>query len=392
MREARVRIALAGGGTGGHVYPALAISEIARRRLGDVELLFLGVRGRAEEHIVPAAGVPIRYVSGRPLGASPLALARFGGALARGCVQAAKVLREFDPHLVVSTGGYSSAPSVLAAAALRSLRGRPSILVHEQNAAPGRANRLAGRVADRVLTSFEASGRCFPSSSVIHSGYPVRGSITATDPRAARSALGIGPDAFVVLAFGGSGGARSINRAVAGDLPEILSDQSMHVVHGTGRYFASDYDPQKDTSGIVDSLGLSMGELARYHPMAYIEDMGIAYSAADLVVCRAGAGTLAEIQRAGLPALLVPKIGLPHEHQLANARDMQERGAARLILETDDPGHAGQKRVERGLLAAQIRALRDDRAALSTLAIAIRELPRPDTEAIIGMTIELLVG
>lgn len=383
---------LAGGGTGGHVYPALAISEIAQRHLGPMELLFIGVEDRAEAHIVPQHGIPIRYIKSRGLSLHPVGATLFTATLAQGFGQALSILREFDPHLLVSTGGYSSAPAVLAAATLRARKGRPRIVIHEQNALPGRANRMASRLADRVMTTFESSSKFFPTTRVVHTGYPVRSAITRVDPEQARARHGIGPGARVILAFGGSGGARSINRAVAGALPRLLGEAGVHVIHGTGRYFSDDYDPRADTASIVDSHGLHESVLARYHPLEYIDDMGSAYAAADLVICRAGAGTLAEIQQAARPALLIPKIGLPHEHQLANARDFQEGGAARVVLERDHPQHPAIMYVPAKELAqAAIEMLEDpDRLAVMTRSLKAR--PRPDTEKIIARTLTSLIG
>lgn len=389
MARGAVRIVLAGGGTAGHVYPALAIAEIARRSLGAVELLYVGVRGRAEEHAVPAASIPIEYVEVRGLSLSPLRLPGFVLALARGWSRARSILRGFDPDLVVSTGGFSSAPAVFAATTLRR-SGRPAILVHEQNAVPGRMNRVAGRLADRVCTSFEASGSFFPGDKVVHTGYPVRGSIQGHDRARARRSLDIPHDAFTVLAFGGSGGARSLNRGLVEALPALLDRDGLHVIHGTGRYFADDYDPRKDTARRVDDLGIGESQRARYHPVEYIEDMGQAYAAADLVVCRAGAGTLAEVGTACVPSILVPKIGLPHEHQLANARDLVSSGCAWMIEERDDPARPGTKRLQASALADRILEVRADPSLLDRVRGNLARRPLPDTEGIMsGILIEL---
>jgi UDP-N-acetylglucosamine--N-acetylmuramyl-(pentapeptide) pyrophosphoryl-undecaprenol N-acetylglucosamine transferase len=383
-----LRMVLAGGGTGGHVYPAIAMSEIARGRFGSVELLFIGVRGRAEEHVVPAAGIPIRYVSSRGLTGGIARLPAFGLSLARGTTQALSAIRGFDPHVVLATGGFSAAPTVLASALSRAVRRRPRILVHEQNAIPGRANALAGRFADVVLTTFESSCRFFSAAKVVHAGYPVRRPIGEVDREAARRALDLPGGAFVILAFGGSGGARSLNRAVAGALPDLLARTHVHVIHGTGRYFGSDYDPAGETARIVAGHGLETEMLDRYHPCGYIENMAEAYAASDLVICRAGAGTLFEIRRAELPAVLVPKRGLPHEHQLANARDFADGGAALLVEEL-----AGQDgdHVPAEVLSRRVGSLIDDPTALGEIRRALLRRPIPDTDRVVGDVLASLV-
>ncbi len=377
-----VRIVLAGGGTGGHVYPAIAISEIARRGLGSVELLFIGVRGRAEEHIVPAAGIAIEYVRGSGLPRSPLAMPGFAATLARGSLEARRILGAFRPHLLVSTGGFSSAPAVFAAASMRGAA-RPALFVHEQNAVPGRMNRVAGRLADRVGISFEGSSRYFPARKVVHTGYPVREGIGKGDRSASRRSLGIPDDAFTVLAFGGSGGARSLNRGLVRALPPILASGHVHVIHGTGRYFSEDYDPEADTAALVDEAGLGRDARARYHPLPYIEDMAAAYAASDLAVCRAGAGTLAELRAAALPAVLIPKLGLPHEHQMANAREVESTGCGWLLREQDDPRLPGYKRLPDGELARLVRTVLDEPARLDDVRRHLRAAEAPDTQAVV---------
>lgn len=391
MSGSPVRILLAGGGTGGHVYPAIAISEIARRGLGDVELLFVGVRGRAEEHIVPAAGIPIEYVQGAGLPGNPLVLPVFATALARGWAQARRILTRFRPHLVVSTGGFSSAPSVFAAASMRG-EARPRLFVHEQNAVPGRMNRVAGRLADRVGISFEGSAGFFPAGKVVHTGYPVRQGIGKGDRSTARYDLGIPDDAFTILALGGSGGARSLNQGLALALHDILEPGHVHVVHGTGRYLSSDYDPEADTAAIVESSGLGRDALSRYHPLPYIDDMASAYAAADLAVCRAGAGTIAELRAAALPAVLVPKIGLPHEHQLANAREVESGGCGWLIREQDDPSRPGYKRLPGRALAQRVRSLVERPSRLEEVRSTLRAAEAPDTESVVADILQDLLG
>ena len=290
----------------------MAIAEALRRRWPDVRLVFAGIRGRAEEKIVPALGYELRFVpaSGMPPLHDVPGMARFALTLRAGVREARRILDEIVPDAVIGTGGYASAPVLLAAVGAilpRSRERRPATLVHEQNAVPGKLNRLVGRRVDRVAVTFPESAGFFPRSRVFHSGYPLRTQIGGIDRAEARRRLDLPADAFVLLAFGGSLGARTINRGVAAALPTLLADPAVFVLHGTGRYSGADYDPQGDTARVVDALGLPSDRLSRYRPADFLDPIGAAYAAADVVVCRAGAGTLSEVQACGLPAIIVPK-------------------------------------------------------------------------------------
>jgi UDP-N-acetylglucosamine--N-acetylmuramyl-(pentapeptide) pyrophosphoryl-undecaprenol N-acetylglucosamine transferase len=235
-----------------------------------------------------------------------------------------------------------------------------------------------------VGVSFEGSSRFFPEGKVVLTGYPVRAGIGSGDRAAARRSLNIPDDAFTLLAFGGSGGARSLNRGLALALADILEPEHVHVIHGTGRYFSSDYDPGADTAGLIDSVGPGGDALSRHHPLAYIEDMAGAYAASDLAVCRAGAGTLAELRAAALPAVLIPKLGLPHEHQLANAREIESSGCGWLVREEDDPHLPGYKRLPQGALSRMVRSIVDEPSRLREVRQRVLADRAPDTEAVLS--------
>lgn len=374
-------ILLSGGGTGGHVYPAVAIAEAVRRRWPDVRLVFVGIRGRAEEAIVPKLGFELRFVpaSGMPALSDLAGQARFAATLARGVRAARALLDELRPAAVVGTGGYASAPVLLAAVGAifpRPRSRRPVTLVHEQNAVPGKLNRLVGRRVDRVAVTFRESLRYFPEGRAVHTGYPLRTQIGATGRAEARRRLGLPADAFVLLAFGGSLGARTINRGVAAALPWLLAEPDVVVLHGTGRYSGSDYDPTADTAAAVERAGLPADLRSRYRPQEFLDPIGDYYAAADLVVCRAGAGTLAEVQGTGLPAIVIPKRGLPGDHQTANARSLERAGAARVLLEhpVDDP-HGGRiDAVDPADLARLVLELRANPAARRAMGERARAL------------------
>jgi UDP-N-acetylglucosamine--N-acetylmuramyl-(pentapeptide) pyrophosphoryl-undecaprenol N-acetylglucosamine transferase len=391
-------ILLSGGGTGGHVYPAVAIAEALRRRWPDVRLVFVGIRGRAEEAIVPKLGFELRFVpaSGMPALSDLPGQLRFAATLARGVRAARALLDELQPAAVVGTGGYASAPVLLAAVGAvfpRARQKRPATFVHEQNAVPGKLNRLVGRRVDRVGVTFPESLRFFPKNRALHTGYPLRTQIGGIDRAEARRRLGLPADAFVLLAFGGSLGARTINRGLAGALPALLAEPGVVVLHGTGRYSGSDYDPAADTAAAVDRAGLSAELRARYRPQQFLDPIGDYYAAADLVVCRAGAGTLAEVQGLGLPAIVIPKRGLPGDHQTANAKSLEQTGAARVVLEhlVDDP-HSGRiDAIDPAELARLALELRADPAARRAMGERVRALHVAGAADLIAENIARLV-
>lgn len=390
-----MRIALTGGGTGGHVYPALAVARVWLED-PENELLYIGTRGRAEERILtrlkaegeerlPFVGAPS---AGFP-GMRPLALLAFALRLKLGVLAAAWHLLRFRPRLLLATGGYASAPAVLAAWGLSRLRLLDCrILVHEQNASPGLMNRLAARLADLVALTFPEAATRLPARAAMHSGYPVRGDLGDLPARdEACRALDLDPARPVLFVFGGSQGARSLNQALLRLLPELL-DGRLQVLHGLG-VGGSGYDPAAERAAALERLaaqppaGTDLRQwrerLERdWKAQAYFYDIRLAYAAADLVCCRAGAGAIFELLAAGLPAVLVPKMGLPGDHQVANARRVEEAGAARVVLEGPllEAG-AIVEGVDPRELLARLRELLDDPSARRELAASARALATP---------------
>lgn len=332
------RVLLTGGGTGGHVYPALAIGSALDD--GRTRFLYLGCRGRAEETVVPRTGIPIRFVRSAPYpGLRPgPAWVPFLLNLSLGTLKAVGVLLSYRPHLIVATGGYVAAPTIFAAHALRFLRlSRARILLHEQNAAPGKLNLLMGRFADTVLLTFPQTLEQFPENGAF-TGYPVRGSIGAVPREEALRTLDfeVPPGRKVLFVFGGSQGARTLNRALVDALGELLPHASgLFIIHGTGMRRGS-YDPAEDTRARLEAR-YGPEERARiasfYVTRDYFHDIQKVYAVTDLALCRAGAGSLNEVFAAGLPALVVPKANLPGDHQVMNARAAQAAGAAVILFE-----------------------------------------------------------
>jgi UDP-N-acetylglucosamine--N-acetylmuramyl-(pentapeptide) pyrophosphoryl-undecaprenol N-acetylglucosamine transferase len=384
------RILLTGGGTAGHVNPALAIG---RALAADAtRLLYVGVRGRAEASVVPKEGVPIRFVraSAYPGSRPSLELVRFLANLAVGSVQASVILLTFRPGVIVGTGGFASAPVMFAAAALRRLRlSRARVYVHEQNAAPGKLNLLVGRLADRVFVTFPETLASFPVNGVV-SGYPLRRRIAAVDRDQARSALDFEVPAGrqVVFAFGGSQGSRTINRGVVDALGDLrpLADR-IFVIHGTGLFKGRGYDAADDTRARLEARYSAdeRREIERFYvsrPFFYqIENV---YALSDLVVARAGAGSLYELASLGVPAIVVPKANLPGDHQVMNARAMARCGGAVVLYEEAAlvDGEIAE-RVDGGALAGAIRGLLADPARLSEMGRRSRGFLQGDALGVI---------
>jgi len=361
------RILLTGGGTAGHVNPALAIG---RALSGDAaRLLYVGVRGRAESKVVPRESIPIRFVraSAYPGMRPSPALVAFLANLTVGLIQASAILLSYRPDAIVGTGGYASAPVMFAAALLRKFGlSRARVYVHEQNASPGKLNLVVGRLADRVFLTFPETLSSFPSNGLV-TGYPLRKRIAPVDRATASAALdfAIPPGRQVVFAFGGSQGARTINRAVVDALGDLLPYRDrLFVIHGTGLFKGRAYDAEADTRARLDARYseddrrlIETFYVAR--PFFYqIENV---YAVADLVVARAGAGTLYELASLGLPAIVIPKANLPGDHQVMNARAMARCGGATVVYEeTTVSGDGIVEEVDGGRLAFQIVSLLAD--------------------------------
>ena len=350
---------LSGGGTGGHIYPALAVAQALREQEGvpgdGLDLLYVGVRGRLDEAIVAPSGLEFAAVRAGPLRVgSPLRAFGSTMSLLAGTVQAWRLLGRVRPDVVFATGGYASVPVGIAAW----LRRKP-LLVYLPDVRPGWAVRLLSRLATHIVTTTEPARRELPrgKSSVV--GYPVRRAFWSATRDEARTRLGLPLDAKVLLVSGASQGARRINEAVAAQLDALL--EVSHVVHLTGRA------AEAEARGRADTLPEAKRE--RYHVFGYLEEMTDAMAAADLAVLRSGASVLGELPAAGLPAVLVPGVYEGWD-QLPNARYLEEQGAA-VVLEQD--------RLEE--LAETVRELFSDDARRRAMGEAARRLAQPEAAA-----------
>jgi len=361
-----MRVYLTGGGTGGHVYPGLAVAEALRAECEErgiaLELLWVGAEGGMEADLVAREEIAFRGLQAGALrGAGPGGMLRGSQRLWHGARQARALLRQSRPDAIMATGGYVSVPLMLAARR----EGVPSLL-YLPDMEPGWAVRMLARWADRVAVSFQGVASYFAPEKVMVSGYPVRRALLEGASFAARQRLGLDDD-LTLLVFGGSRGARSINRAVGANLAELC--RAAQVVHVSG---SGDHD---EMSRLADSLDAE--RRARYHLYPYLhEEMTDALLAANLVVARAGAGTLGEFPAVGLPSVLVP---YPHAgaHQAVNAAYLADRGAAVVI----DDGDLAER------LAPVVLDLLRDGGRRAAMAAAAGRLAVPDAARTIAQTL-----
>jgi len=316
-----MRLLIAGGGTGGHIYPALAVARSLRERPNAPEIVWLGGHRGLEAALVKAAGIPVRRLVLRSLRTVDVSVHAVLDPvrLAASVPQAAAILARWRPAAIFTTGGYVAVPTMLAAAPL----GIPVVL-WDGNVVPGRAVRMTARLADTIAVSHDATGLALARAGArwYLTGTPIR-DVGAIDREAARTRLDLPQDARVMLIFGGSQAVRRFNGAVVAALPRLV--ERGHVLHVTGE---EGYAP-----ALAARESLPAEKRARYRPFPFLRDeMLPALVSADLVVGRAGSSTLAEVTALGLPSVIVP---YPHAagHQAANARVLAETGAARLVAD-----------------------------------------------------------
>jgi len=348
-----MRLLVAGGGTGGHLFPGLALSEEVKTRHPRNDALFVGSAGGIEAREVPKAGYPLELIDVGPLKRMGFfGLVRGLFRLPRAFWQSVRILRKFDPDVVVGVGGYSSGPVVLAAWLMRI-----PTAVQEQNALPGFTNRVLGKMVDAVFIAFPEAQARFPARKTHLLGNPIRRAFLDNYLHTKPST-----DRLSIFVTGGSQGAHALNLRVA-EAMEILAPQigsRVQLLHQTG---VKDREEIAARYQKLESTGL------KAEAVAFIDDMPRAYAGADLLVCRAGATTIAELTVCKMPAILVPFPFAADDHQTVNARSMVAAGAAILMPERD---LTGQK------LADELRALEADRPRLLRMSRASGNLGRPE--------------
>src|SRR5579864_2118576 len=342
-----MRVVIAGGGTGGHVIPALAIARELQSRY-KAELLFMGTPRGIENRLVPAAGFDLKLVQvGQLKNVSAATRARTFLDLPRAIWKCGAMLKDFRPNVVIGVGGYASGPAMLAAW----LRRLPT-LAFEPNLVPGFANRVVARRVSAAAVHFEETAKYFRNPRV--TGVPVRAEFFAIKPRA----LDSGP---TLLVFGGSQGAKAINQAVTASLAALKAAlPAMHIIHQTGERDYNDAQSAYVGSGVAAEVS------------SFIQNMPEAFSRADLLLCRSGASTVAEITAAGKPAIFVPFPRAADDHQRRNAESLAKQGAAVLIPEAE---------LTPDRLVAAVTELLHDRARLDDMGKAARKLAHPNAAA-----------
>ena len=365
-----IRVAFSGGGTGGHVYPALTVADALRESTaesGPVELLYLGVRGKVDHDLVRRAGIDFHAISASPLrGASLPASASSAVRLAKGTAEAYRILHRFRPDVVFATGGYGSGGAGLAARLLR----RP-LLLFLPDVEAGIAVRALARFADRIAVTVPPALAAMPALKSTLTGYPVRPAFFAAEREAARAQLGLDAALPVLLVSGASSGASSLNRAIAACAPALLP--ASQIVHLCG------HEEEAWLRSTRATLPLELQE--RYHLYAYMhDDMALALAAADLAVMRAGASILGELPAARLPAVLVPG---EYEgwDQGPNARYLEAKGAAVTLP---------QSRL--GELQSTVLSLFEDEARCEAMKRALAGLARPDAANRLAALVREMAG
>jgi UDP-N-acetylglucosamine--N-acetylmuramyl-(pentapeptide) pyrophosphoryl-undecaprenol N-acetylglucosamine transferase len=355
-----MRIIIAGGGTGGHVIPALAIAQQLKKQFA-AEVLFIGTARGIETRLVPQAGFPLELIQvGALKNVSLMTRAKTMFDLPRAIAASSRMLSDFDPEVVIGVGGYASGPAMVAA-----IRRRLPTLAFEPNVVPGFANRMIARWVSAAAVHFEETCRYFPNCRV--TGVPVREAFFAIPPKSISSEVAGTP---TLLVFGGSQGARAINQAMIESLAGLREKiPGIHIIHQTGQ---RDYDR---VLAAYQQSGIS-GEVHKF-----IDDMPGTFGRADLLVCRSGASTVGEITAAGKPAIFVPFPAAADDHQNVNARALERAGAA-VVVEESNLGAA--------YLVDTIAALIGDARRLQGMSAAAKSLAHPKAvEEIAEMVVRL---
>ncbi len=360
-----MNIIIAGGGTGGHLFPALAIARGVERAIPGVTVTFVGTARGLEAKIIPREGFDIRFIEseglvGKSLSGTVASALKVPGSI----IEARRILKDINPDMVIGVGGYSSGP-VLACARLM---GIPT-LIHEQNTLPGLTNKMLGKLVDTVAVTYHESIKYFPKEKTFLTGNPVRTEIVEGSRERGHEIFSLAGDRFTVFIFGGSRGASHINHAVdeALEYLEPYRDK-IQFLHQTGE---AEFDVMKETYSSRGFKGTVM-------PFAY--EMADAYAVADLIVSRAGATTLAELTACGKAAILVPYPHAAANHQEINARKLWDIGAAHVILDRDLNGKS---------LSDTVRYMMEEPEAIPEMARISKSLGSSEAT---GKIIELIKG
>ncbi|MCC0643070.1 UDP-N-acetylglucosamine--N-acetylmuramyl-(pentapeptide) pyrophosphoryl-undecaprenol N-acetylglucosamine transferase [Clostridioides difficile] len=352
-----MKVLLSGGGTGGHVYPAIAIANKIRDEHPDAEIMFVGTEKGIESEIVPKYGFELKTVTVQGFKRKiDLDNVKRVFKLFKGLEQSRKIVKKFKPDVVIGTGGYVSGPVLFNAS-----MGKIPAIIHEQNSFPGVTNKILSKTVTKVLTSFEDSHKRFPEAAeekLVFTGNPVRKEILLSRKNIARKNLGISEEKKMVLCYGGSGGSRKINDAMRLVIKNMVNED-IAFIFATGKSYYKEF---------MESI--SNINLKPYQKVVpYLEDMANALAASDLVIGSAGAISLAEITALGKPSIIIPKAYTAENHQEYNAKSIEKQGAGVAILE---------KNLTPESLNTAVFKLLGDRELLVDMANASKTIGRPE--------------
>lgn len=360
-----IRVIISGGGTGGHIFPAISIANEICHLCPEAQILFVGAEGRMEMQRVPQAGYKIEGLPVRGL-IRPLWSPKNIGVMLdflKSRRRAKKIIRDFRPDVAVGVGGYASSPTLNAAHTL----GVPC-LVQEQNSYAGVTNKSLAKKAKCICVAYEGMERFFPKDRIILTGNPVRQNLLnpSVSKEDALRSFGLQSDKKTILVIGGSLGARTINQSILNHLEEIRREENVQLIWQTGKYYSASISEQlKSVEG---------GCPANLHVTEFVSDMAAAYTAADLVVSRAGASSISELCLLGKPSILVPSPNVAEDHQTKNAQALSTRGAALFVSDADAPEK---------LIRMALKTVEDEEQLLSIGAEALK-LAKPDAAEVIA--------
>lgn len=359
--EDELRIIISGGGTGGHIFPAVSIANAIRAKYPEAKILFVGALGRMEMQRVPAAGyeivgLPISGFNRKNMLKNVVVLYRIW----KSQQMAKKIIRKFNPMAAVGVGGYASGPMLNQCTKM----GIPC-LIQEQNSYAGVTNKILSKKVDRICVAYDGMERFFPADKIVKTGNPVRQALLDTKLTKAEAleSFGLSEDKKTILIVGGSLGARTVNESVLQNL-DMIKESGVQFIWQTGKYYNASIMAELRQRGTVPSL----------HVTDFISDMGAAYKAADLVISRAGASSISEFCLIGKPVILVPSPNVAEDHQTKNAMALVNKNAALYVKDADAPAE---------VVKLALQTVKDD-ARLKELSENILKLALPDSADIIA--------
>ncbi|WP_066502060.1 undecaprenyldiphospho-muramoylpentapeptide beta-N-acetylglucosaminyltransferase [Abyssisolibacter fermentans] len=355
-----MRVLITGGGTGGHIYPALAIAKKMKKEINDIDLLYVGTEHGMEADIIPREGFKFKTIRVEGFRRKlSLGTIKTINKLFVGMNDARKIVNNFKPDIVIGTGGYVCGPIVMTAA----LKKIPTV-IHEQNAFPGVTNRILSRFVKSIACSFEESSKFFKNKEkIVVTGNPVRESFFDIDKEKAYKKLNINPNKKFVLSIGGSGGQKSLNQAMVYVIKRFNKHSDIQLIHVTGKRHYDNFIKLLKDEGI-NNINKSI------RIMPYLFDMPEATSLADLVITSSGAITIAEVTAVGAPTLLIPKGYTTENHQEYNARALEQKKASVVLLEKELTGEVLYKKID---------ALLKDEVRLKEMSEASKKLGKKDS-------------